>query len=304
MRYISGNIILSSRRYGHYNIIKNNRTFFTLDYLSPSHKKSKGGNSSVFKLIDPNNQTEYAIKFLKFPSNSSHPFNIKQNIRFDDEINALKEAKDKGFENVVEFLFDGTKKIGENIFKYYVMEKADSDLSSFLSNNTIPENQKLVLCYEISNGITQLHSMDIYHRDIKPDNIFIVTKNGKNIWKIGDLGLSVKRGKDLSKIEFREKIGPYGWLSPEVTNKVLCEGTTKSKLFDCVIDEKSDIFQMGKLFWFVFQGNIPVGQIRYSDFLVKNRDVYSLITNMLQYKKTRRKELSYFTSCLSELTSQ
>lgn len=299
----NGSIFLSSKKFDYRNIIKDGRVYYKLDYLSPQHTKSKGGNSSVFKLIDPNNQFEYAIKFLKFPSNSSHPFDIKQNIRFENEIAALKEAKEKGFTNVVEILFDGEKKIGSMTFRFYVMEKATSDLSSFLANNKIPLNQKLVLSYEIANGLKQLHSMNLYHRDIKPDNIFFISKGGKNIWKIGDLGLSAKREQDLSKVEFREKIGPYGWLSPEVTNKVLCEGSLLEKVFDCVIDNKSDVFQLGKLLWFVFQGNIPVGQIRYSDFQAENKQVYLLIHNMLQYKKSRRKDLEYFAIQLNELIS-
>ncbi len=303
MQYKGGNILLSTKKFDNRNIIKEGKDFYYLDYLSKNHKKSKGGNSSVFKLTDSNTQQEYAIKFLRFPSNSSDAFDIKQNIRFDNEINALNEAKQKGFSNVVEIIFDGEKSIGDFKFRFYVMEKASFDLSSFLQKNVIPVNQKLVLCYEIANGLMQLHSMNLYHRDIKPDNIFFVQKNGKNIWKVGDLGLSARRDQDLSKIEFREKIGPYGWLSPEVTNKVLCEGTEAEKWFDCKIDDKSDIFQLGKLLWFVFQGNIPIGQIKYSDFLIKNKKVFSLILNMLQYKKNRRNELLFYSNQLNALTA-
>ncbi len=303
MRYTNNFLTLSSKKYDYKNIISHNKTYYKVEYLDPKNKKSKGGNSSVFKLINPNNQQEFIIKFLKFPSNSTKAFDIKQNIRFENEIKALYEANLNQFENVINIFFDGVKKISGFEFRYYVMQKANYDLNSYLQKETIPLNQKILLSYEILKGINQLHSIDLYHRDIKPDNIFIFIENDKFKYKVGDLGLSVKGSRDLTKIEFKEKIGPYGWLSPEVTNKVLCEGTHLEKIYDCKIDFKSDVFQLGKLIWFIFQGNIPIGQIRYSDFEIKNKNVYTLILNMIQYKKTRRKELKYFVNEFSQLAS-
>lgn len=303
MIYIDSNIKLSSKKFGYKNTLRIGTITYSVASLSEKHKKSKGGNSSVFKLLNPNNNQEFAIKFLKFPFNSTTKNHIKQNIRFTNEIAALKEAKSKGFENVVDFVAEGIKKIGKFEFQYYVMEKAKDDLNNYLKNNILPPNQKLLLSFEITKGLMQLHSMDLYHRDIKPDNIFIVEKNGKDSWKIGDLGLSAKRDQDLSEIEFQEKIGPYGWLSPEVTNKFLCEGSKLESVFDCKIDMKSDIFQLGKLLWYIFQGNIPVGQIIYSDFLIQNEEVFNLIFSMLSYDKKRREELAYYQEKFQNLSN-
>lgn len=303
MRYTNNFLSLSSKKYDNRNIISYARVYYKIEYLDPKSKNTKGGNSFVFKLIDPNNQKEFVIKFLKFPSNSKKPFDIKQNIRFENEINALHEANSNQFENVISILFDGVKYISGFEFRYYVMQKANYDLNTYLQNETIPINQKILLSYEILKGINQLHSIDLYHRDIKPDNIFIFIENDKFKYKVGDLGLSVKGNRDLTKFEFREKIGPYGWLSPEVTNKVLCEGTDLENIYDCKIDKKSDVFQLGKLIWFIFQGNIPIGQIRYSDFAIGNKSIYRLILNMIQYKKDRRNELTYFVEEFANLNS-
>src|SRR5690606_23742422 len=107
--------------------------------------------------------------------------------------------------------------------------------TNYLDKNDISEQQRLLLCVQILNGIKELHSKDIYHRDIKPDNILFVNKT----WKIGDLGLVNYRNSDFEIKELGERIGPIGWLSPEAANKYLNEGKGKHNKhrFDCNIDE-------------------------------------------------------------------
>ena len=64
-------------------------------------------------------------------------------------------------------------------------------------------------------------------------------------------------------------------------------GFVNTHNFDCVLDEKSDIFQLGKLFWFIFQGNIPDGQLIRNDFKIDDDQVFGVILNMLSHSKTR-----------------
>lgn len=139
---------------------------------------------------------------------------------------------------------------------------------------------------DILEGIKELHRYKIYHRDIKPDNILFVNKT----WKIGDLGLIDYRNSDFQIEEDGDKIGPIGWLSPEATNKFLVEGNSKKNPydFDCELDEYSDIFQLGKLFWYIFQGNIPLGQIRREDFKIKDKTIYDILIKMLMHSKDKR----------------
>lgn len=267
--------------------------YYRIEPLSDDYERSKGGNSFVFKAID-SDEVEYIVKFCKFPNIARYK---KQNNRFQQEIDVLDQANEEGCEHVIKFYFSGFKKIEEtgNYHHYYVMEKGDQDLRSFLLNNNLPNNQKYFLCYDIIKGIEELHAMGYYHRDIKPDNIFIVNQGTANNWKIGDLGLSIHQDDNSRKLEFQEKIGPIGWLSPEVTNKFLCEGTPYEGQFDCRIDAKSDVFQLGKLLWYIFQNNIPVGQVTFEDFKVKNKILFDLLFEMLQYNKTRRKSLSHYS---------
>lgn len=285
MYFNYGNIHLSKKE------IKNTVRYDNVDYLithlSKKKKGSKGGNSNVFKLLNPQTDDEFVIKFSKYNINKpNNPINIISRItRFAMEVEALKFSASLNSDNIIQYYFDDYKDIGAGRFHYYVMEKADYDLTQYLDQNDISNQQRLLLCTDILNGIKQLHNNDIYHRDIKPDNILFVKKT----WKIGDLGLIENRNSEFEIKEVGEKIGPIGWLSPEATNKYLNEGEGKLNKFgfDCQIDKYSDVFQLGKLFWYIFQGNIPLGQIERDDFKLADNEIYDIIFEMLKHSKNR-----------------
>lgn len=285
MYFKSGNINLSPEL--HLNTIRYDNVDYVVSRLSEEYDRSKGGNSNVFKITDPQSEEVLIIKFSKYDVNAPVvPINnIKRIARFGREIEALIISKENGFQNVIQFYFDDYREIGNKKFHYYVMEKADDDLTNYLDINDISEQQRFLLCIQILNGIKELHSKEIYHRDIKPDNILFVNK----VWKIGDLGLVDHRNSDFEIKEIGERIGPIGWLSPEATNKYLNEGEGKLNKFgfDCSIDGYSDIFQLGKLFWYIFQGNIPIGQIKKSDFKLKDKEIFDILHTMLNHSKTR-----------------
>lgn len=269
---------------------------FRLEYLSDEITGNKGGNSCVFKLVSTEDESQiFVLKILKYPLKRE---NRSINERFEREIEALNKAKEMDFSHVMQikndgfYIHQGHQRIS---YRYYIMEKADGDLGDIIlkSENKLTLNQKISLCYDIIRGINELHCIDIYHRDIKPDNIFLVNENGKFIWKVGDLGLISNRGADLF-YEKGRKIGPANWLSPEAMNNALCGKTEWESQFDISIDEKSDVFQLGNVIWFVFNHNAPVGQVTIDDFLIKEYVIFSLIFTMLRHKKNNRKDLRFY----------
>ncbi len=71
-------------------------------------------------------------------------------------------------------------------------------------------------------------------------------------------------------------------------NKFLTEVKSFLDNFNCKIDHQSDIFQLGKVFWYIFQHNAPIGSIKGGDFKLKNGQIYSVLRTMLNYSKNRR----------------
>lgn len=266
-------------------------------YLNSEFKSNKGGNSFVYALYvaqtyDEDTIPEKVIKISKFyePYKNNKVRSRDINKRFRQEIEALYDCNKQKVGNVINIDFDGNLICRVHntdnyvSFPFYVMEYAEFDLKSFLEeeSNAYDEASRVELCLQIAQGIKELNDLGYYHRDIKPDNIFMI--NG--VWKVGDLGLIQMRNKPSLDKE-GELLGPRGWLSPEAMNKYLTE-KVESKDFDCNIDHQSDLFQLAKVFWYILQGNAPIGCIKESDFLLKNSSLYALIRQMLNHSKNKR----------------
>ncbi|MCA0151717.1 protein kinase domain-containing protein [Winogradskyella vincentii] len=282
------------------NQITIDNTDYIFKLLSPYG--NKGGNSVILKVYSDANisniedydlledkMPDKILKILKYPFKKGfRGKSIYKNShkRFLNEIRAIEICNKHKSQNVIDLYENGECQIKQQNYLYYTMEVADCDLKEFIENHhtDLDYASKIKFCIELLEGLKEIDSNNFYHRDIKPDNIFIV--NGT--WKIGDLGLVDGRQLEYKLDESSKFIGPRGWISPEVMNKYLTEGKSFKKKFDCIIDTQSDLFQMGKIFWYIFQHNAPIGTVKQKDFNSKYKEVYPVIKRMLNYDKDKR----------------
>lgn len=280
------------------NLIQIDSTDYCFTYLDESGG-NKGGNSIILKLYEAQkidfSEPVYSDPdlILKIHKRMKKRFPDKSQKRFEREIQALYKCKNENFQNVILIEHSGECKIfnykenKNDTYLYYSMEYAPFDLKNYIErfHKEITIEEKINLCIELAKGLKELRELKLYHRDIKPDNIFM---NSLGNWKIGDLGLIDDRIINFSLDKVAEPIGPRGWMSPESMNKYLTEEKGFNYKFHCDIDHQSDIFQLGKVFWYIFQHNAPIGSIKEKDFLLKRGQIYPIIKTMLNHSRIKR----------------
>jgi serine/threonine protein kinase len=263
--------------------------------------RQRGANSSVFRAVSLSGEESYIVKFCRFAIDSRQQWDQRRTQRFAREIQALTQVRDSKFSDcVIRIIQDEVTSMradwgGEAQLNYYVMEEADSDLTAYLEQNELSFPQQLFLCSELLRILKGLHALGIYHRDIKATNILM--RGDRPLFS--DLGLINYRAQDQDMDTFDERIGPVGFLSPEATNKFLGLRGKSSFSFDCWIDDKSDVFQLGQVFWLVLQSEVPTGHLTDVDVKFPHLDVLGTVIHpMLQYGKERRANLSAVESAL------
>jgi len=122
---------------------------------------------------------------------------------------------------------------------YYFMDFVDGkNLSQMIENNGIKDGKLLKkIALEILDALDYVHKKQIFHRDLKPDNIMI-THKGDNT-KLIDFGLAAADG-------FQDLIGKAGtprYASPEQMQD------------SSLVDSRSDIFSFGLIFREMISGN-------------------------------------------------
>lgn len=287
------------------NILPIDQDEFYLEYLDAAGSQ-RGANSSVFRAVSPTGEDSYVVKFCRFSLDSRQPWQQLRLQRFAREIEALTAARESEFiDCIIPMVAEGTltmrSEYGHDRAIYYVMEEADSDLNAYLEQNELTFPQQLFLCSELLRILKGLHALGIYHRDMKASNILM--REDRPL--LGDLGLINYRTQDQDLDAFAERIGPVGLMSPEAINKYLGLHSKTSFNFDCWIDEKSDIFQLGQVFWFVLQSEIPTGHLSDADVKFPHAGVLgTVIQPMLQYGKERRADLEMVELALQPVLKQ
>jgi serine/threonine protein kinase len=292
------------------------RDYFDVDNVTyqalPLRENSDAGlgiNSSVFRALpaDEDETSSLVVKVCAFADESRNVKHIARRNRFMREIDAMELSLAKGKDNhVVRIEGKGEVRVirdkwRKQTHQCFLMEAARTDLSDHLADETdISLQQRLLLCAALVRSVRALHDIGVYHRDIKPGNV-LLCEDG---WKMGDLGLVAFRGDD-AEAESREKIGPPTWMSPEAFNKAYCIHRANNRYIDTRLDDRSDVYQLGKLCWHIIQGDIPNGCLKSKDLVEGGESLFgSMLKPMLRYQRSERPLLSEVEASLAPLIRQ
>ena len=131
--------------------------------------------------------------------------------------------------------------VGEDADRFFIVMELlrGATLREFLKQTDATLARKLDLMTQLCAGLGSAHNASIYHRDIKPGNIFV---RSDGILKILDFGVARLASSSMTAAGFI--VGTPDYMSPEQAR-----GEN--------IDGRSDIFSLGGVFYFMLTGRKP-----------------------------------------------
>ncbi|MBZ5713202.1 serine/threonine protein kinase [Nannocystis pusilla] len=194
----------------------------------------EGGMGVVFEAHDHRVDRRVAIKLVRRECLTDNKFII----RFRRELEVTAQLRHPSTIRVFEH---GECEDGR---PYMVMELlTGTSLCERLEQGKIPELQALQFAKQIAESLSEAHENGIFHRDLKPDNIFIETVGVSTVVKVLDFGIA--GGVDAMRLtRAGEVFGTPQYMSPEQ-----CNGGD--------LDHRTDIYSLGCILYEMIEGKPP-----------------------------------------------
>ncbi|MBL9004535.1 MAG: HEAT repeat domain-containing protein [Myxococcales bacterium] len=151
---------------------------------------SQGGMGVVYRVEHSLLKSEFALKVLRRPQDST------SKKRFLKEAQIASRVKHPNIVFISDF---GVTAEGHS---YLVMELLQGrTLTTDLKQGPLPLVRSLRIAMQIARGMQAAHGHGVVHRDLKPDNVFLVTQEGSDDFvKIVDFGIA----KDTQRADASE----------------------------------------------------------------------------------------------------
>ena len=194
----------------------------------------EGGMGVVYEVHDAQVDRQVAIKLVRRECLQDAKFVT----RFRRELEVTSQLRHPSTIRVYEH---GETEDGR---PYMVMELlTGQSLAERLEQGRVPEFQALQFARQIAESLSEAHEHGIFHRDLKPDNIFIETVGVTTVVKVLDFGIA--GGIDALKLtRAGEVFGTPQYMSPEQ-----CNGTD--------LDHRTDIYSLGCILYEMLEGKPP-----------------------------------------------
>ena len=190
-----------------------------------------GGMADVYKAHDILEDKIVAVKILKKEFAENEEF-LR---RFRNESRAIAVLSHPNIVKVIDVSFS-------NKMQYIVMEYIDGiTLKDYLETEKVLDwNTASYFMLQILRALGHAHDMGIVHRDVKPQNIMILSDG---TIKVMDFGIA-KFAREEGLTTTAQAIGSVHYISPEQARS---DAT----------DEKSDIYSAGIVFYEMLTGQKP-----------------------------------------------
>ncbi len=176
--------------------------------------------------------------------------------RFEQEARFVNEIKHPNIVDVFQF--------GELPDKrsFFVMEWLDGEpLTARIDRGAIPAAEAIEILDVICDALQAAHEHNVIHRDLKSDNVFLLTSRGKRTVKLLDFGLAKLSGRGLEESPVGSTkqgivVGTPAYMSPEQARSQPVDGRT-------------DVYALGVLAYKMLTGTLPFRGENTMDLIVQ-----------------------------------
>jgi serine/threonine-protein kinase len=198
----------------------------------------RGGMGIVLSAVHPLIGKRAAIKVLK-KQLCADPSSVE---RFIDEARAANQI---GHPNIVDVFAFGKTDDGRS---YHVMEwLAGESLRARLARERMTLAEISWVVRSLCRALTAAHAKGVIHRDLKPDNVFLVEVAGEPpLVKLLDFGIAklVRTDRQLDKTATGQLVGTPLYVAPE---------QAKGQQ----VDHRADIYSLGCMVFELLTGQLP-----------------------------------------------
>lgn len=192
-----------------------------IDRYEIKRELGRGGFGVVYQAYDPRLDRDVAIKQLL-------AVRAQESSRFLQEAQFLANLDHPNIGRIFELdEWNGSP--------YFTMEFVEGNtLAQLLTHGPIELLETIRIAHQIAKGLDHAHSLDLVHRDLKPDNIKI---GGSGRVKVLDFGIAKLVGVDPMSDQEATQIGTPAYMSPEQWQGTGVDGRTDVWALGCVLFE-------------------------------------------------------------------
>ena len=215
-------------------------------------KIGEGGMGLVYSAKQPRIGKRVAIKILA-RAFCGDPEVVA---RFEQEARVVNEIKHPNIVDIFHFGELSDKR------SYFVMEWLDGEpLTTRIDRGAIPATEAMEILDVICDALQAAHEHNVIHRDLKSDNVFLITHRNKRTVKLLDFGLAKLSGKGLEDAPVGATkqgivVGTPAYMSPEQARSQPVDGRT-------------DVYALGVLAYKMLTGILPFRGENAMDLIVQ-----------------------------------
>ena len=174
---------------------------------------------------------------IKAPSSDN--FSIRENLRYQNEYNLLVAMR---FSRIIRVHDIVQYRSG---FAIIEEDYGACDLNQWLNEKSLAPTEFLTVAIQMAEGLVQMHSQGIIHKNIHPANVLIHPKTAQV--KLTDFGLSTLIGVETLEACAPNLIeGTLFYVSPEQTGRM-----------NRAVDYRTDLYSLGTCFYQMLIGSPP-----------------------------------------------